>query len=395
MDILLVPDLHLGSGTAIGKDLYNTGLNSRIQDQKDLLEFVFKQAKHNFIDRMILLGDIWESPKPDPTVVHIFLEWLIKCSKEFDVDIIQGNHDFIRGGSNKISMLDCIDLTKIKNCTIHTSIGSYIEDNFYIVYVPYTDMRQLGARTADNAKIALKNQISNVIRKDKPKNCLKICCGHLALENSFWVGNEISDDHNEIFVTKDMIKELGFDYVFMGHVHKPQILSKKPFMAHIGSLDKTKFTGPDSTDKQIFLFNEDETYESIKLPCRNLIDITINIPETEQNETEFVINSMKLMNRDFKNSIARIKIEANSNEYKYVDRKKISNFIYKSGAFNISSITEIKHSEQVLKKKVDIDENINHYKAVDIFVKTLNGTDEFKENVSKTCKNIIKEVTPK
>lgn len=397
MKILIVPDLHLGAGTSIGKDC-NNGLNSRIEDQKDLLEFVFKKAKSNYVEKIVLLGDIWQHYKPDPVVVYIFLEWLVKCSEYFNVEVIQGNHDFTRSGTNKVSMLDCVEIPYIQGCSIHTGIeiqNILYKDKIGLVYIPFTDRDQLCAKTIDEAKDILFNNIKDVIDKSindwsKTKN---ICFGHLALEGSIWVGNEVSDDSNEIFVTKDMMNRLGFDYVFMGHVHKPQMISNSnPYMVHVGSLDKTKFTGPDATEKHITLFDtKTDEITNLKLPCRNLIDFTITIPKIED-ETEFVINYIdKNSKQKLDKSIVRIKIEADSPEYKYINREKIGNFLKEAGVFNISSITETKFSEQVLKNDIGIDETISHDDAIDIFIETLKGSNHFKSQVKKVCKDIIKK----
>jgi len=392
--ILLVPDLHLGAGTSIGKDLYNTGLNSRIEDQKKLLEFTYQTAKENNINRLVVLGDLWDSPKPTPAIVHVFLEWLMKCVELYNVDIVQGNHDFIRSGSNKISMINCIKLLNINNCNIFTEIDcvSNMEEKLNMIYIPFTDREQIKAKTTDEAKIILQSQIKTILNSfdRKYKN---ICFGHLALEGSFWVGNESVDDYNEIFITKKMIQDLKIDYTFMGHVHNPQVINKNPFMAHIGSLDKTKFTGPDATDKHLTIYDtKTNEIKNIKLPCRNLIDITISIPKTEKDETNYIINNINLSKEKLKNSIVRIKIESNSSEYKYVDRKRINDELDIKGVFNVSSIIETKHKEQVLKTNIGIDEHINHDKAIDIFINTISGSDDFKRDVKNTCKKIIKEV---
>jgi len=401
MRILIVPDLHLGAGTSIGKD-NNKGLNSRIEDQKNLLEFVLKTARKKQVNKIVVLGDIWEHPKPDPTVVYIFLDWLVRCAQDFTIDVVQGNHDFIRTGSNKTSMLDCIDIPYIEGCWIYTEIDTSKiaikngTEALGFVYVPFTDRRQLCAKTTEEAKQKLFNDIKMRMGHwgDEYK---KICFGHLALEGSMWVGNEIADDHNEIFVTKKMMKDLGFDYVFMGHVHKPQVISKSnPYMAHVGSLDRTKFTGPDATEKHVTLFDTvKDTIENIKLPCRNLVDFPIFIPNVED-ETEFVINYIdKLTNEHLEDAIVRLRIESSSPEYKYINREKIGNFLKKAGVFNISSVTEIKHGEQVLKNDVGIDETMGHNKAIDIFVDNMKGSDQFKSEVKKVCKEIIKEVRGK
>ena len=73
----------------------------------------------------------------------------------------------------------------------------------------------------------------------------------------------------------------------------------------------------------------------------------------------------------------------------------INNFLSEKGVFNISSITEIKHSEQVLKTEVNIDENIKHDEAIDIFIDKISGSDVFKQEVKIVCKQIIKEARSK
>ena len=390
MRTLIIPDIHLGKSLNIGKDSSGIGMNSRVIDQKDLLYFAKQVAIDKNVSRIDVLGDIWEDTNPKPAVVYVFLDWLLSCTNSnIKVNIIHGNHDYVRSGANKISMLDCVDVSKINNCNIFNSITTVLEDNVATTYVPFTDRKQLEVATANEAINKLYDEIEKSASKFKAK--YRVIVGHLALENSIWIGDEIADDLNEIFCPLSMFD--NFDFVFMGHIHKPQLLKEKPFIAHVGSLDRTAFTGPDSGDKSLLLFDSDTgTVDKITLPCRNLCDFSLVIPKDVEDETEFVINEIRKQKSKLKNSILRIKIEGSSADTNYVDRNKIYTSLNKLGVFHISSLNEIKYNQQVLTKNIDIDEEMDHLKAVDFFVGALEEDEKFKADVASQCKFIIKSV---
>jgi DNA repair exonuclease SbcCD nuclease subunit len=390
MRTLIIPDIHLGKGLNIGKDSSGIGMNSRIIDQKVLLDFAKQVAIEEKVTSITLLGDIWQETNPKPAVVYVFLDWLLSCTNnDIKVNIIHGNHDYVRSGSNKISMLDCIDISKIKNCRIFNSIETILEDNVAITYVPFTDRRQLEANTINEAI----DKLSLIIKSsaDKFESKCNILFGHLALENSIWIGDEIADDTNEIFCPLKMFNE--FDFVFMGHIHNPQILQQKPFIAHVGSLDRTAFTGPDSGDKALLLFDSTPgTVDKIKLPCRNLCDFTIIIPKDVKDETQFIIDEISKEKSRLNDSIVRIKVEGSSAETNYVDKNHIYSALSKLGVFHVSSLNETRYNQQVLTKNIDITEGMDHFSAVDKFVGIMKEDNEFKLKVSKMCKSIIQTV---
>jgi len=408
MKALLVPDIHLGKGTSIGKDPVGVGLNSRIEDQKNLLNFITEYVKKNKIDYInkieyvFVMGDIWENVNPKSLVVKVFFEWIKSLTDlECLVVIIVGNHDYIRSGQDKVSMLDSLDVLRVGNCMVVKEPTFMACFGIDLLLLPYTDRKQLEKNTHNEAVDYLKKRLHKIKEEETKhftnKNQVSMVLGHLCLEGSLWVGDEIDEDANEIFCPLSMFD--GFDQVWMGHVHKPQILKNdgKQVIGHVGSLDKTAFTGPDSTEKSMVLleWNQVKTtkieHTLIPLPCRPLVPIEIDIPVDCKDVDEFLYD--EISKQDVTDAIVRVTIKLGSHDSDSVDKNKIINLLKRKNAFHICSYKEHKPVKKVIVKNANIDETIKPEDGVKIMINTLDAEDDFKKDLFIICKDIIKEVS--
>lgn len=375
MKIAIIPDIHIGSSLNYGK-LVN-GENSKVTDKKDLLNHIYDTLKINNIDRIILTGDIWESTNLKPNYISILFDFLDKCSKLCPIDIVQGNHDFVRSGSNVISNLDFLQY--IPNVFIHQSINNVVYGDVSITYLPFFDRRQLNKNDTADALDYIKEELNKCLVSNKTN----ICIGHMAIQSSLYIGDEISDITNEIFIPLDVLS--GFDYSLFGHVHKFQIFSTTPYIAHVGSLDRSCF-GEDG--KYICIVDTlEEAVETVELPSKELVEIEVVIP-SEEDPTEYISNVIK--QKQLSNCIVRIKIETDTNSMS-LDKDKINKQLVKLGVEHVVNIIEKKRIEK-LDTNTDIDETIDPYKAVDMFLNTTKIEDQLKQNISSVCKDIIKKV---
>lgn len=385
MKIMLVPDIHLGVKSH-GKDFPNK-LNSRIKDRIDLMEFVYDKCIENKINRMILLGDIFEKEEPEPILLSIFFEWLSKCTDHMFVDIVMGNHDYKRVGNNIITILDCVPAARIKNCKIYKTIETNKFDELSITYVPFIDRRQSGFdKNEDAIKDILSKIDLSISNNQSEKN---ICVGHMAIEKSIYVGDEIDDEFNELFLPTTGFSK--FNYCWMGHIHKPQILHTKPYVAHLGSLDKRNY---DEGDKFICIYDSDTNrFKDIKLPCRQLVDISIIIPTDVKDTTEYIKQELKKIEteKNIDDAILRIKVEITAADASSIDKKEIDKFFVKMNIQHVSEFVEKKKTEAISLNMANIDETMDPYKAVDLFLESVEADDNFKKEVAAACKEIIKE----
>lgn len=371
---IILGDVHLGKGTNIGKTGVGSNLNSRIVDQLNLLDWTLEQAVERHADRIILTGDVFEEPKPAPSLIALFISWLKKCQVYgVHVDIILGNHDFLRSGNVYTSPLDIISEVELENVSIYRDINTVIVGTTAFTFMPFRDRKSFGVGSAAEAVSLLRDSLVYELASI-PKTYKKVVVGHLALEGSIPIGDEIDDLTNELFCPLDMFE--GYDYIWMGHVHKPQIMKKKtPFIAHIGSMDISNFGETDHLKHIVILDCEDTdtkryTFTTETLPTRALRKVNITVPKDTVDTTAYVLDVLEKYKDSkvpFDKAIVKVEVTLEVPELASVNKSAVEKFIVSQGAFNVTGISESK--KLALIKKKDGGSNIDTKMDVEAAIK--------------------------
>lgn len=370
--VIILGDPHVGKGTNIGKVGIGSALNSRVIDQVTILDWTLDQALENNAQHIIVTGDVFEEPKPHPSLVTLYIAWLKRCDANgIHVHTIRGNHDILRTGSFYVSPLDIIAECDLDNVSIYGEIDTVIIDTTAFTFIPFRDRKSFNVDTNPEALSLLKDSLVYELASI-PETYCKVVVGHLALEGSIPVGDEIDDMSNEIFCPVDMFK--GYDYVWMGHVHKPQVMSKDPFVAHIGSMDISNF-GETDHKKHIVVFDamEKEEFRQISIPTRTLKKIVISVPKDTKDTTKFVTDEIKKVEKDLAKAIVRLEVHLTSPELLPINRTAVEKFMYSLGAFNVSGISESKKLAPIKKDGVvaAIDSTVDVPAAIKMFAVSL------------------------
>jgi exonuclease SbcD len=386
---LVLGDLHIGKGLSIAKPGIGTSLNSRIADQINILNWVFDTACSKEVENIILTGDIFEDPKPHPTLIALFLGWLKKCSNQnIQVHIIVGNHDIIRSGQLYITALDIIAEAELENIFIYNNFSTIHTNGASFTFMPFRDRRSFNTNSNEEALKLLKSkmpyELAEIERSQK-----KIVIGHFAIEGSIYVGDEIDDMMNEIFCPLDMFA--GYDYVFMGHVHKPQVLCKSPRIAHIGSMDISDFS--EANHKKIIAIldtSKDNFIEEIVIPTRELINITIEVPEKVINPTDFILEEIKNI-KNLNKAMVKITATINNVDSQNVDRSAVEEALYSAGAFYVSRFSEERKIAPIKRNSSSqFIDKADEVAAVKLYAE-LNIEEEYRQDFIKLSLEIVKE----
>lgn len=372
---IILGDVHLGKGTSLGKNNLGFGINSRIQDQLKILDWVMHQAIDNHVSDIFVTGDIFEEPKPPLTLINLFISWLKDCNlHNVNIHIGLGNHDILRHGNSYVSSLDIIGSLDLSNTFVYSNLSTVYIGNYGIIVAPFKDRKSLFCNTnqeaADTLKTHFEYEISSI-----PNFCKKIMIGHFALEGSIFIGDEINDLVNEIFCSPDMLK--GLDYVWMGHVHKPQVMQEQPYIAHIGSMDISDF-GECDHEKYIIIFDtETDSFVHKTIPTRKLKKIQISIPQDVEDGTAYILDYIK--SNEIDDAIVSLNVSTASDNTK-INKTQIEKTLISNGAFNISSFSQSKKINIIKKQgneefdvNIDVSSALNKY-AKDLVPEDLNDT---------------------
>lgn len=340
---IILGDPHLGKGANIGKAGIGSNLNSRIADQLNLLDWTLDQAVERGADTIIITGDLFEDPKPHPSLITMLIAWLKKCQAYgIHVHIILGNHDMLRSGMVFTSSLDIISEMDLDNVSVYKDINTITVGVSAFTLAPFRDRKSFGTASNADAITILRDALIYELAAI-PITYKKILIGHLAIEGSIPVGDEIDDITNELFCPLDMFQ--GYDYVWMGHVHKPQVMKKKnPYIAHIGSMDISNF-GETDHKKHIVIVDcdsKDSNFTIEYLPTRPLIRLNITVPKDTVDTTAYVIEEIKKAESDFTRSIVRVEVSLGAPELKSISKSVIEKYLTDQGTFNVTGISESK-----------------------------------------------------
>lgn len=386
---LLLGDLHIGKGLSIAKPGIGTSLNSRLADQINILNWVFDTASSKEVENIILTGDIFEDPKPHPTLIALFLSWLKKCSNHnIQVHIIVGNHDIIRSGQLYMTALDIVAEAELENIFIYNNFSTIHTDGVSFTFMPFRDRRSFNTNSNEEALELLKSKIPYELAEIE-RSQKKVVVGHFAIEGSIYVGDEIDDMMNEIFCPLDMF--FGYDYVFMGHVHKPQILSKSPRIAHIGSMDISDFS--EANHKKIIAIldtSKDNFVEEVVIPTRELINIVIDVPEKIINPTDFIIEEIKNI-KNLNKSMVKLTTTINNIDSQNVDRSAVEEALYAAGAFYVSRFSEERKVAPIKRNSSShFIDKADEVAAIKLYAE-LNIEEEYRQDFIKLSLEIVKE----
>ncbi len=208
MKILHTSDLHIG---------HSIGGFDRYDEFKMFFEWLLEVIKKEKIDILIISGDIFDVYFPSNEAVALYYDFLVKLRGVLKkVIIIGGNHDSPKYLKAPKEILKFLDIVVVSGA--NDDFKEVIEfDDFEIVAVSFLREGILKKFDSDIVE-AIKKIYSH--KSDKKL----ITTAHFTV-----YGSEVSSER-DIYIGKiesvpSSVFE-GYDYVALGHIHKPQEIKK-------------------------------------------------------------------------------------------------------------------------------------------------------------------------
>lgn len=214
MKFIHISDLHLG------KRLYETSL---IEDQEAVLKQILGIIDEEKPNGIFIAGDIYDKSMPSAEAVSLFDFFLVELAKrQLQVFVISGNHDSAERIAFGCKIMDAtgIHLSPIYNGQIvpTTLKDEYGEVDIYMLpFVKPSHVRRFYETEDINTYTdAIKVAIDKMnVNKDR-RNVL--------ITHQFVTGSTRSESEESVGGTDNVDASVfsNFDYVALGHLHKPQ-----------------------------------------------------------------------------------------------------------------------------------------------------------------------------
>ena len=276
MKILHTADWHLG---------HRLHEQSQLEEQLLFLSWIEKYIIKNEIDVLLISGDVFDTGSPSNQSLEMYYSFLVKLKATSckSIVITGGNHDSAGTLNAPKQILDALSIKVVGKATENIEEEVFeIEVNgekVIIGAVPYLrdgDIRRAVAgesfdELTDKYKTALINHY-----KASAEQCKLINTTHapvIAMGHLFATGGSVSDSEHNIYV--GTLGHIGaedfptyFDYIALGHLHRPQI---------IGGNDKVRYSG----SPHILSFSE-VSYD------KNIIVLTVENNKITQIEEDLI-----------------------------------------------------------------------------------------------------------
>ena len=278
MKILHTSDWHLG---------HRLHEHSQHEEQVMFLEWLNDYINTNNIDILLVSGDIFDTGVPSTQSQRLYYDFLVNLTKTTCKHIIitGGNHDApgtINAPKELLKSLSVFVVGKasenIKDEVFELSVNN---ERIIIAAVPYLrdqDIRravmgetfeQIGDRYK-SALIHHYNDIANYCKTLKTEETPIIAMGHL-----FVIDGYTSDSEQSIYVGN--LGDIGandfnntFDYIALGHLHRPQKVGKFNNIRYSGSPYILSFSEVNYEKKIVVIetYNDEiKTINEVNTPC--------------------------------------------------------------------------------------------------------------------------------
>lgn len=254
-------DFHLGS-YFYSSDLPVELVENRRENIWDSIESLFSCAKEKRVDCIFLCGDIFNENYITISILER-LNSLFRAVPEVNIFVIFGNHD----PYSKTSKFRYLNLPSNVFVFQNNSLESFEFEDYNVYGISYTDR--------------ILNKLSYFEHVKLDENKINILMLH---------ADVLNPNINYMNITLESIKNLGFDYIALGHIHKPQKLKEN--IIYPGSIEPLSFK---ETGFHGAIFGEIENHRvySKLIPISSSIFTLVNYDLRENFDFYYLVEHLK------------------------------------------------------------------------------------------------------
>lgn len=355
MKSIIVSDLHIGNIRDSVID--DNGLESKINEVFKQIDYIIDYAIEKNINRIFILGDIFNFKRPTPLYYSMFFQRLMKLEKnKIKTYLLLGNHD---ASNSSKSSLEPVKRMGLVNIHVIDSISNYREgvDKTNYIFIPHLTKNEIRKEigTDEMNDDVVHNYLKQKINEKLIGNN-NIIFGHLHYKGATQSSEEIIIQGGINFfpdIDKKRIKK-----VFLGHIHKFQILKYgNTQIVYIGSIVRCDFG--ERKDPKGFVVYDDKKNDWDFIELNTIQYKQININLIDKDYIDFDTDKIK---KSTEGKVIKIVINVSQENYRKVNYEEIYREFSKYGYLSKVETKIDKHkSKKVNMKSKNPKEILNDY----------------------------------
>ena len=252
MKLLHTSDWHFGMPLGTG---------SYADDQRYFLEQLYALIKSERVEAVLLCGDVYDCSVTNAEAIGLYNEAVTKICLELNCKmiVIAGNHD------SAARLASCRELLKASGLYVtgrldDTLAPVILDGGKVAVYsLPFFNRDEVTALFPEEKERIRSQETAAMVVCDKIRESMDESRRNIVLSHAMIVDSELSESDRSArvgfatAVSKDVFH--GFDYVALGHIHKPQIIIDT--IPYSGSPLKYSFGNEEKQEKGVVLIDTD------------------------------------------------------------------------------------------------------------------------------------------
>lgn len=318
-----------------------------------VLDKIIDYTLDNNIKIAVIAGDVYKNATISSTIQHEFNKRIANAAKKgVKFVIIDGNHDVSTFDQYK-SPLSQFEAMKVEG-VFHTKFHEefiYEENGERIKFVTIPTYHT-------------KEEVEEITNKTKYEGFPIVYVMHGTIRGAML--NDWLIEDKETYIEPEVFDKEGVSAVVLGHLHKHQIMYKKPLVFYTGSTNRIDFT-EEKQQKGFVVLDVDQkgncSHEFIEVNTIKFTTLDSDV-KNESDPTTFLIELMDKNKKRVKDSVLRIRVEVNKDTV--IDEKSIYTHVFKLGAFHVLDLQKKldNHREQRI---AGLDEHVDEEKALELY----------------------------
>jgi exonuclease SbcD len=261
MKILHFADAHIDMAN-YGRHDPESGLPMRVLDFLKSLDAIIDAAISEKVDMVIFAGDAYKDRSPAPTFQREWGKRIMRLSQaKIPTLLLVGNHDIspAAGRAHSIHEFDTLQVPFVRVLQKPEFLApkDLWDLPVQVIAMPWIARSGLMAATGEtNSPEAFTRIEENVLALieewigEADPSIPIIFTAHASVEGATYGGERLVMLGNDLVLSGSLVKNKKFDYVAMGHIHKPQDVNKgqHPPVVYPGSIERVDF-GEANDDK--------------------------------------------------------------------------------------------------------------------------------------------------